>query len=284
MYRKERNIFLQALHSGMIAYRSYQYHVKMQGLHMERIATGQRINRAADDPAGLAISERMRAQIRGLNMAARNAQDTISLIQTTEGALQGTHDILQRMRELTVQVGNGTLSSSDRQAIIEEMKQLEDEINRISRDTQFNSQNLLDGSFTDKSFQIGANQGQSMGISIGASDTGALGIKNLHEKLKTPEGASEALDLLDEAIKRVSSQRSQLGAYENRLEHTINNLMNSAENLTAAESRIRDADIAKEMMAYAKHSILAQAAQAMMVQARQQAEWVLELLKPLERK
>ncbi|NME99815.1 flagellin [Aneurinibacillus aneurinilyticus] len=268
----------------MIAYRSYQYHLKMQGLHMERIATGQRINRAADDPAGLAISERMRAQIRGLNMAARNAQDTISLVQTAEGALQGTHDILQRMRELTVQAGNGTLSSSDRQAIIEEMKQLEDEINRISKDTQFNSQNLLDGSFTDKAFQIGANQGQSIGISIDASDTGALGIKNLHEKLKTPEGASEALGLLDEAIKRVSSQRSQLGAYENRLEHTINNLMNSAENLAAAESRIRDADIAKEMMAYAKHSILAQAAQAMMVQARQQAEWVLELLKPPERK
>nr|WP_276917969.1 flagellin [Aneurinibacillus aneurinilyticus] len=268
----------------MIAYRSYQYHLKMQGLHMERIGTGQRINRAADDPAGLAISERMRAQIRGLNMAARNAQDTISLVQTAEGALQGTHDILQRMRELTVQAGNGTLSSSDRQAIIEEMKQLEDEINRISKDTQFNSQNLLDGSFTDKSFQIGANQGQSIGISIDASDTGALGIKNLHEKLKAPEGASEALGLLDEAIKRVSSQRSQLGAYENRLEHTINNLMNSAENLAAAESRIRDADIAKEMMAYAKHSILAQAAQAMMVQARQQAEWVLELLKPPERK
>ncbi|WP_052520614.1 flagellin [Aneurinibacillus migulanus] len=281
MYRKERNIFLQALHSGMIAYRSYQYHVKMQGLHMERIATGQRINRAADDPAGLSISEKMRAQIRGLNMASRNAQDTISMLQTAEGALNETHSILQRMRELTVQAANDTNSSSDRQAIIDEIKQLREEINRTSRSTSFNEQKLLDGSFSGKKFQIGPNSGDELSLGIGSIDTATLGIDDIHNMLDNHTDAGKALDLLDEALKKVSRQRSQIGANVNRLEHTINNLENASENLTTAESRIRDANIAKEMMEYTRHNILTQVSMAMMAQTRKQAYSVLELLKPI---
>ncbi|WCN37132.1 flagellin [Aneurinibacillus uraniidurans] len=263
---------------GSMAYRHYSYHVNQMGVHMERLATGQRINRAADDPAGLSISEKMRAQIRGLHMASRNAQDTISMLQTAEGALNEAQSIIQRMRELAVQAANDTNSSSDRTAITEEVKQLEDELNRISKSSAFNEQQLLDGTFNNKHFQIGPNSGDSITISIGSASTTALGIAGIHTKFSDHTNASSAIDALDKALQTVSRQRSSIGAYTNRLEHTINNLDNMAENLTAAESRIRDADMAKEMMEYTKHSILAQMAQIMMVHSRRNAELVLKLL------
>ncbi|MCI1589971.1 flagellin N-terminal helical domain-containing protein [Heyndrickxia oleronia] len=276
--------------AAMNAYRMYNRAITAQSRAMERLSSGLRINRAADDPAGLAISEKMRAQIRGLNQASRNAQDAISLIQTGEGALNETHAILQRMRELSVQAANDTLSDADRNAIQEEIDQLTEEITRIGNDTQFNTMKLLDGSKSSYTIQIGANAGQTMVIEIsdmraeelGLTDSGNGG-KGYTSKgtldMSSHESASSAIDKIDQAMKTVSSQRSKLGAYSNRLEHTINNLENTAENLTAAESRIRDADLAKEMMEYTKQSILAQVAMVMMAQANQQQSMILQLLK-----
>ncbi|MDH5160893.1 flagellin [Heyndrickxia oleronia] len=276
--------------AAMNAYRMYNRAITAQSRAMERLSSGLRINRAADDPAGLAISEKMRAQIRGLNQAARNAQDAISLIQTGEGALNETHAILQRMRELSVQAANDTLSDADRNAIQEEIDQLTEEITRIGNDTEFNTMKLLDGSKSSYTIQIGANAGQTMVIEIsdmraeelGLTDSGN-GEKGYTAKgtldMSSHESASSAIDKIDQAMKTVSSQRSKLGAYSNRLEHTINNLENTAENLTAAESRIRDADLAKEMMEYTKQSILAQVAMVMIAQANQQQSMILQLLK-----
>jgi flagellin len=367
---------------------------------MERLSSGFRINRAGDDAAGLAISEKMRGQIRGLTQASRNAQDGISLIQTAEGALQETHAILQRMRELAVQAATDTNTADDRLEIQKEMNELIDEIDRIAEQTQFNEQNLLDGSFTDKKFHIGANYDQDITLSIsnmssvtpaggttptpsvstsdpgvsnvnikndstyasgdytltisydsGASKTvatltgpgsvnesvditgadtytigditfsiasddipgdeededlvvnltvtaadageageageGGLGIDGL--KVENPEstpggimsqgGASEAITTIQNAIKTVSAERSKLGAYQNRLEHTIKNLETSAENLQASESRIRDVDMAKEIMEFTKNNIIQQAATAMLAQANQAPQGVLQLLR-----
>lgn len=257
-------------------YHNMNNHFAMAQKSMLRIASGQRINSAADDPAGLAISEKMRAQIRGLNMAIRNTQDGISLLQTAEGAVNETHAILQRMRELSVKAANGTYSDSDREILQDEINQLREELTRIGRDTEFNTQSLVDGSFTNKRIQVGANAGQYVEISIGDVRAAALGVDEID--ISTQEGADEAIGILDKAIKRASSQRSSLGAIQNRLEHTINNLSNTVMNLTQAESRIRDADIAKEMMLYTKHSLLAQVAMAMLAQANQQPQMVLQLL------
>ncbi|MFD1414338.1 flagellin N-terminal helical domain-containing protein [Oceanobacillus jeddahense] len=257
-------------------YNNMNNHFAKAQKSMLRIASGQRINSAADDPAGLAISEKMRAQIRGLNVAIRNAQDGVSLLQTAEGAVNETHAILQRMRELSVKSANGTYSESDRQIMQEEIEQLREGLTQIGRDTEFNKQSLLDGSFTDKRIQAGANAGQYVDISIGDVRAGALGIDEID--ISTQEGADAAIGIVDKAIEQISSQRSNLGALQNRLEHTINNLYNTVINLTQAESRIRDADIAKEMMLYTKHSLLGQVAMAMLAQGNQQPQMILQLL------
>lgn len=411
--------------NALNAHRNMTSNTTQAGKSMEKLSSGLRINRAGDDAAGLAISEKMRGQIRGLDQATRNSQDGISLIQTAEGALTETHSILQRMRELSVQSANDTNVDTDRSAIQDEMNQLTQEIDRIANNTEFNTQNLLDGSFTGK-FQIGANGGQSMDLSIGKLDSASLGltssitiesgkvatastlkdgaykvsgtalldakgnqvgavsdnkvyvgttavlsgtqdkfesnsyinitdggtkfsvdgaIKGDANKLaagkyetkgsnivrdnqivgklsgnvmliddKTVTGgvlkisatqlgvstsamtsgksfvingvnagtrdqASGSISSIDNAINKVSSERSKLGAVQNRLEHTINNLGTSSENLTAAESRVRDVDMAKEMMNFSKNNILQQAAQAMLAQANQQPQNVLSLLR-----
>ena len=416
--------------NALNAHRNMTSNTSASGKAMEKLSSGLRINRAGDDAAGLAISEKMRGQIRGLDQASRNAQDGISLIQTAEGALNETHNILQRMRELSVQSANDTNVAVDREAIQEEMKALTEEIDRIAKDTEFNTQNLLDGSFKGK-FQIGANGGQDMSLNIGAMNANSLGLTggvtlikdadiasgsladgtytvgagnaifdgkgnqvakidgtkiqnmggtdifdNADQKVNiaagatisivdgkmtinnakadttlasgdyeisgqnvlrngelvgkltdgagagedagtathieltdgtnvalstlgfaadkladgdafsisgidasTQEKASASIETVNAAIEKVSTQRSQLGAVQNRLEHTINNLNTSSENLTAAESRVRDVDMAKEMMNFSKNNILSQAAQAMLAQANQQPQGVLQLLR-----
>lgn len=244
---------------------------------MEKLSSGLRINRAGDDAAGLAISEKMRGQIRGLDMAAKNAQDGISLIQTAEGALNETHAILQRMRELAVQSANDTNTDDDRAALQAEVDELITELDRIANNTEFNTQKLLDGSFSAKKFHIGANNGQSIELEIADMTKVGLSVDSL--SISDQESADDALTTLDAAIKTVSDERAKLGAYQNRLEHTINNLSTSSENLTAAESRIRDVDMAKEMMEQTKNAILAQASQAMLAQANQLPQGVLQLLR-----
>ncbi len=242
---------------------------------LEKLSSGFRINRAGDDAAGLSISEKMRAQIRGLEMASKNAQDGISLIQTAEGALDEVHAILQRMRELAVQAANDTNVTVDRQALQNEIDQLIKEVDRIANNTEFNTQKLLDGTFSGK-FHIGANSGQSMDVSIASIKATDLGISGVD--VTTQATAEQAITTINSAIETVSSERSKLGAVQNRLEHTIKNLDNAAENLQAAESRIRDVDMAKEMMEFTKQSILQQAATAMLAQANNLPQTVLKLL------
>ena len=242
----------------------------------EQLSSGYRINKAADDAAGLSISEKMRAQIKGLNKASTNAEDGISLVQTAEGALNETHSILQRMNELATQAANDTNTSIDRNAVQQEIDQLTSEIDRIQSTTQFNTMNLLDGSFTGKNLQVGSLSGQKIEISIRNMNASSL---NVHElKMSSFQDAGEAMDRIQAAINNVSSQRSQLGAVQNRLEHTIANLDNVVENTTAAESRIRDTDMAEEMVNFSKNNILAQAGQSMLAQANQSNQGVLSLL------
>ena len=242
----------------------------------EKLSSGYKINRAADDAAGLSISEKMRSQIRGLNKASDNAQDGISLIQVAEGALNETHSILQRMNELATQAANDTNTSSDRKAIQQEVDQLTSEIDRIRSTTQFNTQNLLDGKFSKKNLQIGSLSGQSISISVSNMNASSLGVNGL--KVSSFSGAGEAMSKIQAAIDKVSTQRSKLGALQNRLEHTINNLDTTSENTQAAESRIRDTDMADEMVQYSKNNILSQAGQSMLSQANQQTQGVLSLL------
>jgi flagellin len=362
--------------SAINSYRQLSVNQIGQSKSIEKLASGLRINKAGDDAAGLAISEKMRGQIRGLNQAERNAQDGISMIQTAEGGLNETHSILQRMRELAVQSANDTLTSTDRTSIQTEVTQLSSEIDRIASSTKFNTQSLLDGtlgvtrsggtlttsingiddlsdivvsgangsatftvsaattgviSITDSTtsakvtlsavgagaqvldfqgvgikinindsftlstlgtwdattvttsatnntkFQIGADQNQTMSISI--SDMSTTGLSLTGVDLTSQTGASTAITTVNNAIVNVSTQRANLGAYQNRLEHTINNLAASSENLTASESRIRDVDMAKEMMESTKFNILQQAAQAMLAQANQQPQGVMQLLR-----
>lgn len=243
---------------------------------IEKLSSGLRINRAGDDAAGLAISEKMRGQIRGLKMAMKNAQDAISLIQTAEGALHETHAILQRMRELAVQAANDTNTEDDRLALQDEIDQLIAEIDRIAENTEFNTQNLLDGSASELTFHIGANEGQNITLSISDMSASALGVDGVD--ISTQEGADSAITTIDGAIKTVSEERAQLGAYQNRLEHTIANLGVAIENLQAAESRIRDVDMAQEMMTFTKYQILQQASTAMLAQANLAPQSVLQLL------
>lgn len=244
--------------------------------NMEKLSSGLRINKAGDDAAGLAISEKMRGQIRGLEMAAKNSQDAISLIQTAEGALNETHAILQRMRELAVQGANDTNTTADRGNIQDELNQLLSEIDRIAGNTEFNTQKLLNGGF-NATFQVGANDNQIITLSISTMNSSALTISGI--SVGSNSLASQAIASIDSAIAAVSKERSKLGAYQNRLEHTINNLGTASENLTAAESRIRDVDMAKEMMEFTKNNILSQAAQAMLAQSNQMPQGVLQLLR-----
>ena len=247
-----------------------------QSKSTEKLSSGYRINRAGDDAAGLSISEKMRSQIRGLNKAASNAQDGISLVQVAEGALNETHSILQRMNELATQAANDTNTSTDRTAIQAEIDQLTSEINRIQSTTQFNTMNLLDGTFSSKNLQVGSLSGQSIGISIKNMDASSLGVNAL--QVSSFASAGSSMDKIQSAINLVSTQRSTLGALQNRLEHTINNLNTTAENTQAAESRIRDVDMATEMVEYSKNNILAQAGQSMLAQANQATQGVLSLL------
>lgn len=244
---------------------------------MEKLSSGFRINRAGDDAAGLSISEKMRAQVRGLNMASKNSQDAISMIQTAEGALDETHSILQRMRELSVQAANDTNVDVDRTALKNEMDELVKEIDRIAEKTTFNEKTLLDGTLTSVKFQIGADKGVSMTLKIGTMKAAKLSVNAL--VIASHGGAASAIAKVDAAIKTVSAERSKLGANQNRLEHTIKNLDNASENIQAAESRIRDVDMAKEMMEQTKQNILQQASTAMLAQANQAPQTVLSLLR-----
>lgn len=242
----------------------------------EKLSSGYRINRAADDAAGLSISEKMRSQIRGLNKASSNAQDGISAIQTAEGALNEAHSILQRMNELATQSANDTNTTADRNAVQSEVNALQKELSRIASTTQFNKQNLLDGKFTSKHLQVGALENQKITINIATMNAEALNVNSLDVTTFTKAG--EAMTKIQAAISKVSGQRSDLGALQNRLEHTVNNLDNISENTQTAESRIRDTDMASEMVQYSATSIIQQAGQSMLAQANSQTQGVLSLI------
>lgn len=257
---------------------------------LAKLSSGSRINKAGDDAAGLAISEKMKSQIGGLTQAKRNAQDGISLVQTAEGALNETHSILERMRDLAVQGGNGTLTDEDKGAINKELTALHQELTRIATTTQFNKQSLFEAADANKensfTFQIGANKGQTLNVSIGKMDGSSLLGKEATFILKATVNsrgnggmtAGVMIDKIDKAIQIVSDQRAGLGAVQNRLEHTINNLTATNENLSDANSRIRDVDMAEEMMTFTKSNILSQAATSMLAQANAMPNSVLNLL------
>ena len=262
--------------TAMNANRQLGITTNAQAKATEKLSSGYRINRAGDDAAGLKISEKMRSQVRGLQRASTNAQDGVSLIQTAEGALNEAHSILQRMNELAVQGANDTNESIDRDAINEELDALVEELDRIADTTQFNKQNLLNGSFQGKKLQVGANTNQYIQISIGKMDASTIGVKGV--SVGNYSAANKTISKVQNAINQVSSQRSALGAIQNRLEHTIANLDNVAENTQAAESRIRDVNMASQMVEYSKNNILAQAGQSMLAQANQANQGVLSLL------
>jgi flagellin len=254
-----------------------------QAKSTEKLSSGYKINRAADDAAGLKISEKMRSQIRGLTQASSNAQDGISCVQTAEGALTEVHSMLQRMNELSIKAANGTNTKADRQAIQQELSALVEEIDRVKTSTQFNTQNLLNGEFlSGKTLQVGAASGSAYEIKIIISNMSASSIGITKSSIKVGDSSGSVAKALiakiTKAIASVSKQRSALGAVQNRLEHTIANLDNVVENTTAAESRIRDTDMAAEMVTYSKNNILAQAGQSMLAQANQSNQGVLSLL------
>ena len=253
-----------------------------QAKSTEKLSSGYKINRAADDAAGLAISEKMRRQVRGLSQAVANAQDGISAVQTAEGALGEVHDMLQRMNELAVKAGTDTLQQTDREYIQSEINALITEIDRVSATTTFNEQALLDGSFTGKKLQVGAESDASNQIAMSiASMTfkGVAGVSSLSITGSDGSNARAAISTIKGALEKVSKQRSDLGAIQNRLEHTVKNLDNVVENTQAAESQIRDTDMATEMVRYSNNNVLAQAGQAMLAQANQSNQGVLSLLR-----
>ena len=262
--------------TSMNANRQLGITVGNQAKATEKLSSGYKVNRAGDDAAGLTISEKMRSQIRGLNKASTNAEDGISAIQTAEGALNEAHEILQRMNELATQAANDTNTSADRTAIKKEVDALTSELNRIASTTQFNTMNLLDGSFTGKKLQVGALNGQTISMSIGSMYATTLKVNAL--KVDSNTNAGKAMSSVQAAISKVSTQRSALGALQNRLEHTVKNLDTTAENTQAAESRIRDTDMAAQMVEYSKNSILQQAGQSMLAQANSANQGVLSLL------
>lgn len=261
--------------NAMNAHRQMKTNTNNTGKSIEKLSSGLRINRAGDDAAGLAISEKMRSQIRGLNQGSTNAQDGISLVQTTEGALTETHSMLQRLKTLATQSANGTYNDSDRKLIQKEVNQLTSEIKRIATDTEFNGINVLNSS-SKIDFQVGNKSGQVIGITMTKMTASALGVSGLSLSSKTY--ASAALSTIESAINLVSEHRAKLGSIQNRLEHTIASTDTTSENLQASESRIRDTDMAKEMMEYTKSNILTQAAQSMLAQANSAPNSVLQLL------
>lgn len=265
--------------AAMNSYRNLSVTDGQMAKSLEKLSSGFRINRAADDAAGLAISEKLRGQVNGLNAASSNAQNAISLIQTAEGALNETHSILQRMRELSVQSANDTNTDADRTQIQKEVTALQEELTRIADTTQYNKKNLLNGDATTTPlvFQVGANSGQTISVTIADQDAAALGVAAA--TVATQAGAAAAITSIDAAIETVSGTRASLGAVQNRLEHTVNNLNVASENLAASESRIRDTDMAKEMMSFTRAQILSQAGTAMLAQANQAPQGVLSLLR-----
>ena len=270
--------------SAMNAYRNLASVNERVDKNMEKLSSGLRINRAGDDAAGLAISEKMRGQIKGLNMATKNSQDGISLIQTAEGALNETHSILQRMRELSVQSANDTNTTEDREKLQLEMNQLRQELDRVSTSTEFNTRKLLTGEYAEGglTFHIGANKDQNVKFQV--ADMGATYLKvngatdEEAVSISTQDDANVAIEIVNNALERVSEERAKFGALQNRLEHTINNLRVSGENLQASESRIRDADMANEMVSLNKDKIISQSGTAMLAQANAKPQSVLQLL------
>ena len=279
--------------SAMFAQRSQGLTDLANQKSMEKLSSGMRINRAGDDASGLAVSEKMRAQIRGLNQASQNAENGISFIQTTEGYLQETEDILQRIRELAVQSSNGIYSDEDRMQIQVEVSSLVDEVDRIASAAQFNGMNMLTGRFARPTgenvvtgsmwFHIGANMDQRMQVFIGTMTAEALGVREIGTgdkiNLAAPDDANHAIGVIDEALKRINKQRADLGAYQNRMEYAVRGLDIGAENLQASESRIRDTDMASQMVEFTKNSVLQQAGTAMLAQANTQSQNVLSLLR-----
>jgi len=278
--------------SAMYADRSLRVTQGSLEKNMEKLSSGMRINRAGDDASGLAVSEKMRSQIRGLNQASTNASNGISFIQTAEGFLQESQDIIQRIRELSVQSSNGVYTAEDRMQIQVEVSQLVDEIDRIASHAQFNGMNMLTGRFARETgenivtasmwFHIGANMDQRERVFIGTMTAKGLGVRNVGDdsilSLSDPDSSNRAIGTLDEALKKVNKQRADLGAYQNRLEHAIKGIDIGAENMQAAESRIRDTDMANEMVSFTKNQILSQAGNAMLAQANQKTQSVLQLL------
>ncbi|MDR0464319.1 MAG: flagellin [Treponema sp.] len=278
--------------SAMFADRSLKVTQTFLDKSMEKLSSGLRINRAGDDASGLAVSEKLRSQIRGLNQASQNAQNGISFIQTTEGYLQESQDILQRMRELAVQAANGIYTEEDRMYIQVEISALVDEIDRIASHAQFNGMNLITGRFgrpigenvvtASMWLHIGANMDQREQVFIGPMTSKGLGIRVVGDdtfiSLSSPDGANRAIGTLDRALKIVSKQRADLGAYQNRLEHAVRGLDIGAENMQASESRIRDTNMANETVTYTKNMILTQSGTAMLAQANQRGQSVLSLL------
>ena len=260
---------------------------------MEKLSSGEKINRAGDDASGLAVSEKMRSQIRGLNKASENALNGISFIQVAEGYLQETTDIMQRIRELAVQSSNGIYSDEDRMQIQVEVSQLVAEVDRIASQAQFNGMNMLTGRFAQSQgenavtasmwFHIGANMDQRMQVFIGTMTASALGVRDVASEdvlsLSTPELANRAIGTIDEALKKINKQRADLGGYQNRMEYAVKGLDIAAENLQASESRIRDTDMAKQMVEFTKNEILQQSGTAMLAQANTQSQTVLSLLR-----
>ena len=281
--------------SAMFAQRTQKFNNFGIEKNMEKLSSGMRINRAGDDASGLAVSEKMRAQIKGLNRAEQNAQDGISFIQTTEGYLQESQDILHRLRELAIQASNGIYTAEDRMQIQVEVSQLVDEVNRIASHAQFNGLNMLTGRFARETgenvvtasmwLHIGANMDQRERIYIGTMTAQGLGIQSpagmpgsaTFISLSSPDRANMAIALIDSALQKINKQRADLGAYQNRLEHTVKGLAVGAENLQAAESRIRDVDMAREMVEFVKNQILVQASTAMLAQANQKSQSVMQL-------
>ena len=262
---------LRAMNSNRMLNVNTQTQVKSA----EKLSSGYKINRAADDAAGLAISEKMRRQMRGLTQASTNAQDGISMVQTAEGALNEVHDMLQRMNELAVKAENGTLTSTDREYIDSEVQQLISEIDRVAETTTFNEQMLLDGTLSECKLQVGAESSNKIEFKIDAMDASSLGVSGNATTVSEADALNKQVKA---AIIKLSTQRSDLGAIQNRLEHTINKLDNVVENTTAAESRIRDTDMATEMVKYSNTNILAQAGQAMLAQSNQANQGVMSLL------
>ncbi len=260
---------------------------------MEKLSSGMSINRAGDDASGLAVSEKMRSQIRGLNQASENASNGISFIQTTEGYLQETTDIMQRIRELAVQASNGIYTDEDRMQIQVEVSQLVAEVDRIASSAQFNGMNMLTGRFAQPTgensvtgsmwFHIGANMDQRMSVYIGTMTATALGVRELGDEtiisLASPEDANRAIGTIDEALKKINKQRADLGGYQNRLDYAVKGIDIAAENLQASESRIRDTDMAAQMVEFTKDQVLQQAGTAMLAQANMQSQNVLSLLR-----